>query len=547
MRLLQLATGDGRAHRPPPERHGRRGARRGGPPAPRPKPSSAWLAGAATGPQGLLEAHGVLFDLAPEMLELLDIAPGDLRPVVTAADLPIARVDPRARERTAAERDARRSVEERWATRTRGARAGPGGRGRQRRGRSTGRGAASSAAESDAAGRIAVDRRAHRPRSIRPSSSADGSRSSWRELAPRASAAAADRAEVEAATADVRDRARRRPCPCAELARQLDEARLALDPDAVARRGAGRGRRSPRSRPRWRRSAAAEAAGGARRRSRSRRPSASSGCSSASTSSRSAWPRSGRPTSTSVEDALDQVRGHAGRRGGARPEALALADELAARRGGARGHPGDDRCARGAGRASAPASTMLARRCSRPSRPSATRSSTASWSTASSRRTPTCSTPSTRPTAASAAPGPSGASRALRTRGARAPRRAGLHLLLRLHDGLLAAPRGPGEGGGPRRRPRASWPARRTPGRRCRPRPRPSWRRAERDGAPPAPDRARPAPSWGGRCRRGDRRRRAASAARGGEPSRPSSPTGCGGPSTRRGWPSATRSSTART
>jgi hypothetical protein len=42
--------------------------------------------GRVTGPPGLLEAHGVLFDLTPEMLAILDIDAEDSWPVVTVSD-----------------------------------------------------------------------------------------------------------------------------------------------------------------------------------------------------------------------------------------------------------------------------------------------------------------------------------------------------------------------------------------------------------------------------------------------------------------------------
>ncbi len=55
----------------------------------------AALAEGVTGSHvGLLEAHGVLFDLAPEALALLDIVPGAVQPVVTADDLPAVRPAP---------------------------------------------------------------------------------------------------------------------------------------------------------------------------------------------------------------------------------------------------------------------------------------------------------------------------------------------------------------------------------------------------------------------------------------------------------------------
>ena len=121
--------------------------------------------GAATGQRGLLEAHGVLFDLTPDMLDLLDIAPGDLQPIVTGDDLPIAHLDPRVRERAAAEREMA-DAEERWATRgeehDRAAAAAAASAASPRTGT-----AAVDAAESDADQSDPVDRRTHvgaRPR-----------------------------------------------------------------------------------------------------------------------------------------------------------------------------------------------------------------------------------------------------------------------------------------------------------------------------------------------------------------------------------------------
>ena len=43
--------------------------------------------GAAPVGPGLLEAHGVLFDLSEEMLALIDLAVGEIRPVVSASDV----------------------------------------------------------------------------------------------------------------------------------------------------------------------------------------------------------------------------------------------------------------------------------------------------------------------------------------------------------------------------------------------------------------------------------------------------------------------------
>src|SRR5687768_2232925 len=71
--------------------------------------------GSAPSGLGLLEAHGVLFDLSDEMLALLDISAEGLRPVVVASDLPTQGSDPRARERVVAERTLA-ELEERRAT-----------------------------------------------------------------------------------------------------------------------------------------------------------------------------------------------------------------------------------------------------------------------------------------------------------------------------------------------------------------------------------------------------------------------------------------------
>src|SRR5688500_1637346 len=60
--------------------------------------------GSAPQTSGLLEAHGVLFDLSDDMLALLDVVGDDLRPVVVASELPTVRPDARVRDRLVAER-----------------------------------------------------------------------------------------------------------------------------------------------------------------------------------------------------------------------------------------------------------------------------------------------------------------------------------------------------------------------------------------------------------------------------------------------------------
>jgi hypothetical protein len=231
MRLLQLATGENELIDLHPnvtvvaglDQAGRRLL----------KDAVAGLArGAATGHRGLLEAHGVLFDLTPDMLDLLDIVPGDLQPIVTGDDLPITHLDPRVRERAAAEREMA-DVEERWAS------------AREEHDRAAAAAAASAqslerarravdAAESDATSRIqsidaltsALDRAIETVRRLEEQHV---------QVAPQATEAAKWRAEVEAATAEVRERRQGAIARCAELAAQVEEARLALDPDAVAR------------------------------------------------------------------------------------------------------------------------------------------------------------------------------------------------------------------------------------------------------------------------------------------------------------------------
>ena len=71
--------------------------------------------GAASGRSGLLEAHGLLFDLSDEMLQLLDVDGDGLRPVVTASDLPTIQRDPRAPRRGSVPNERWRELDERWA------------------------------------------------------------------------------------------------------------------------------------------------------------------------------------------------------------------------------------------------------------------------------------------------------------------------------------------------------------------------------------------------------------------------------------------------
>ena len=112
MRLLQLATGPGELI----DLHPHVTVVTGLDPAGRQLLADAVMglaAGRAVRAAGLLEAHGVLFDLGPTVLALLDIDAGDVQPVVTAADLPALHHTPPTAERTAAEA-ALAEIEERW-------------------------------------------------------------------------------------------------------------------------------------------------------------------------------------------------------------------------------------------------------------------------------------------------------------------------------------------------------------------------------------------------------------------------------------------------
>lgn len=187
--------------------------------------------GVAGRASGLLEAHGVLFELSDEMLALLDVAADDLHPVVSAADLPNRRVDTQGRDRLTAERSLA-ELEERLATATET-------RDRRQRARDAAAEALERAhrdakeAEAGASERIRLideltgklDQAQERRRRLLEDRAAVG---------PQRDAAEARRAEVEASTAEVRSRHQDAALRCSELAGQLDQARLALDPDAIA-------------------------------------------------------------------------------------------------------------------------------------------------------------------------------------------------------------------------------------------------------------------------------------------------------------------------
>ena len=179
----------------------------------------------AVGPKGLLEAHGVLFDLSTDMLELLDIRGGEAQPVVTADELPARLVDPRQRERSDAERalaevdgrraSARETQLQAQAVVTSARDAVE--RAQERQASLATRSA--SIAGLEAALADAVERR----------SRLEGQHA---EVSARAAAAVAHRAEVEASTAALRDAPLEATRRRADLAERLDGLRAALDPGA---------------------------------------------------------------------------------------------------------------------------------------------------------------------------------------------------------------------------------------------------------------------------------------------------------------------------
>ncbi|MET0902288.1 MAG: hypothetical protein ABWZ52_03530 [Acidimicrobiales bacterium] len=187
--------------------------------------------GSAPSVFGLLEAHDLFFDLSEAMLALLEVAGDDLRPVVTASDLPTAPRDPRAEERNRAERTVadldealRVAAEE------------------QRRLRMT-RDVAADALE-------LVRQNAHEPdagalericlideltgqlaqieEQRRPLLEAQA------EQGREAEAAAAERVAIAAAAVELRNRHHEATVLCTELAARLDQARAGLDPGSVA-------------------------------------------------------------------------------------------------------------------------------------------------------------------------------------------------------------------------------------------------------------------------------------------------------------------------
>jgi hypothetical protein len=187
-------------------------------------------AGRADDQRGLLEAHGVLFDLAPGELDLLDIEADDVQPVVTANDLPALRHAAPTAERASAEH-ALAVIEARWeAARERDAIA---------------QAAVVAAAEAVDRARAATEGLDARPASLptheelaahlqelgtRHRQLADDLAGRIAELEE----AAAVRADVESSTAEVRDRRQDAAMRCSAVAARLEAARMATDPEAGA-------------------------------------------------------------------------------------------------------------------------------------------------------------------------------------------------------------------------------------------------------------------------------------------------------------------------
>lgn len=187
--------------------------------------------GRASGVRGLLEAHGILFDLAEPMLGLLDLHAGDLQPVVRAEDLPARpgadpdRGDLDAQEAALAELVARWTAAAEVDARAQAALA-----------------AATSAVDrahgAHTEAHHDIGRRLERRDSLTRQVDDAGERRGPLEdaisaLRPRVGAATAYRAEVEASTAEVRAAKQAAGARAADLAAALDDAAAARDASAV--------------------------------------------------------------------------------------------------------------------------------------------------------------------------------------------------------------------------------------------------------------------------------------------------------------------------
>jgi hypothetical protein len=186
--------------------------------------------GSATGTTGLLEAHGVLFDLSDDVLSLLDIDGDDLQPVVVPTDLPRSG-DTQGRDWQHAQR-VLAQLDERWdiATeelehREQAVRAASEALARARRD--------ATEAEAGASERIRLideltgelDQAQERRRRLLEDRAA---RTTEAKVAP------GRLSDIEASTAEVRARHQQAAIRCSEIAGRLDAARLGIDPDALA-------------------------------------------------------------------------------------------------------------------------------------------------------------------------------------------------------------------------------------------------------------------------------------------------------------------------
>jgi hypothetical protein len=180
---------------------------------------------------GLLEAHGVLFELHPDLLRLLDLSGHELDPIVRPGDLPTQPLTVDARELRAREHEfsellARISVQAERQSQARGALVAAAAAVEQAR-------RARDEAETGAAQRIAeVDDLTQRLDHL-----AEERRRAEEQVAdaqPAREAAEAELREVEATTSEVRDAARAAAARCAELEAEREALDADRRPDAAA-------------------------------------------------------------------------------------------------------------------------------------------------------------------------------------------------------------------------------------------------------------------------------------------------------------------------
>jgi hypothetical protein len=181
--------------------------------------------GRASRQAGLLEAHGVLFDLAPEALALLDIAAGDVDPIVTRDHLPTPRLVSAAEPSAAA---APPDADPRWLEAVARDEAAQAALVAATEARLLAQAALEAPSDQDPA----AD---EEPRT-RAAEAAEHRRRLAEELADAATeraAASAARRELEAATADARARRQAAAALGAATAARLEAARQAGDDDAA--------------------------------------------------------------------------------------------------------------------------------------------------------------------------------------------------------------------------------------------------------------------------------------------------------------------------